>query len=555
MRKLSRRIWPQFAAAGLWITSTIAQVDAVLLAGGPPALQRSGPVKAGTSSIRGPRAGFARLNPSSNPVLQVSGSTAVAVPQELPPAARDEFVKPVETTDVTLIDLPSALQLAGVQNPQIVIAYQRVLATTAAEQLAAAQWLPNLNVGTNYDAHQGALQQASGNILTVNRNSLYVGAGANAVAAGSVNIPGIQYNLNISQSIYNYLISEQLEEQSRFADRTVRNDVQKLVAQAYGGLLRAEGLRAIAFQTRDYATEVARVTLAYAKTGQGRQSDADRAATELSRREGDVLAREGDVLTASARLNQLLYFESSTRLHPTDNWVVPRVIVPDAIPLTELLAISLYHRPELGERRTAVHAAMLGLDAAKTLPFSPQVIAGFSAGEFGGGSDLVASDRTPRFGAPINQPRFGSFAPRSDVDVVAFWSLQNLGFGNKAQIDSARSRLNASDFERLIVLNQIRAEVAEAYARVQTLQAQFEILRKSVESSQTAFREDFIRTRQNEGRPIEVLDSLRLLARAREAYLNALVDFNAAQFALYTAVGQPPADLLMRPTSEIDEAK
>jgi hypothetical protein len=47
--------------------------------------------------------------------------------------------------------------------------------------------------------------------------------------------------------------------------------------------------------------------------------------------------------------------------------------------------------------------------------------------------------------------------------------------------------------------------------------------------------------------PIEVLDSLRLLYRARIDYLNTIVDYNLAHFALYTAIGQPPADLLVRP--------
>ena len=97
------------------------------------------------------------------------------------------------------IDLASALQLAGVENPEILIARQRVLEAVAVRQLAAAQILPSLNLGMNYDAHTGPLQQSSGNILKVNRSALYVGAGANAVAAGTVNIPGLVYNLNVSE--------------------------------------------------------------------------------------------------------------------------------------------------------------------------------------------------------------------------------------------------------------------------------------------------------------------------------------------------------------------
>jgi outer membrane protein TolC len=55
------------------------------------------------------------------------------------------------------------------------------------------------------------------------------------------------------------------------------------------------------------------------------------------------------------------------------------------------------------------------------------------------------------------------------------------------------------------------------------------------------------RTRNNLGLPIELLDSLRLVARSRQAYLDAIIDYNRAQFELFVALGQPPADFLARP--------
>ena len=44
-----------------------------------------------------------------------------------------------------------------------------------------------------------------------------------------------------------------------------------------------------------------------------------------------------------------------------------------------------------------------------------------------------------------------------------------------------------------------------------------------------------------------MLDSLRLLGRGLYAYLDAIIDYNRAQFELYVALGQPPADCLARP--------
>ena len=50
-------------------------------------------------------------------------------------------------------------------------------------------------------------------------------------------------------------------------------------------------------------------------------------------------------------------------------------------------------------------------------------------------------------------------------------------------------------------------------------------LEESVKSGEESFREDIIRIRQ-EGLPIELLDSLRLLGRAREQYLEAIIGYN-----------------------------
>jgi outer membrane protein TolC len=442
------------------------------------------------------------------------------------------------------IDLPSTLRLAGVENPEILIARQRVVEVAALRMYAAAQLLPNINAGMNVDSHRGVLQQSSGNILRVDRDALNVGLGANAVAAGTVNIPGIFYNVNVSQAIFGWLEVRQVVRQREFESIAVRNDVLLRTATGYVELLRAEGLRAIAVRNRDEAREIARLTADYAITGKGKQSDADRAATVLARRNDLVLAAEGQVLTAAARLAQLLNLDPSLPLHATDGWVVPAPIVPDPIPLEQLLYVATQQRPELGAQRAAIREAALALHAAKVLPFSPNVLAGFSTSEFGGGSNLVAR---PGGFLGFAESRFGNFAQRADADVVLYWTAQNMGLGNCAQVKLARSQLRIADLELLRVLNQVRAEVATAYARTHARFAQIDVAERAVRNGQRAYQEDMIRVRGGKGLPIELLDSFRLLASARDQYLNAISDYNAAQFELYVALGQPPANTLARP--------
>jgi len=448
------------------------------------------------------------------------------------------------------IDLTSALRLAGVENLELVQARQRVEVAVAIQQLAAAQILPNINAGTNYDAHTGNLQQASGNILNLQRSALYVGAGANAVAAGTVSIPGVQWNLNVSESIFNYLAGRQRSEQSRFATQAVENEVLLKVASAYTDLLQAHGGFSLAIITRNDAREVARLTANYAKTGEGRESDAERAATELRRREEGVIEARAEVGQTSRRLAELLNLNVTTPLKPVETQVVPQSIIPNRIPLSELVAIALLDRPELKARQAAIQAAMLELSSAKILPFSPQVMVGLSGGVFGGGSNLVASSTPPTVGLPPNQPRFGDFKDRTDIDAILYWSLRNMGLGNKALIDVARSRTAIADLEQQATLDQVRREVADAFVRIHIRFAEIEARARGVRSGTSALAEDFIRVQGREGLPIEVLDSLRHLATERRDYLDAIVDYNKAQFELYVALGKPPADMLARPVPQ-----
>jgi outer membrane protein TolC len=490
-------------------------------------------------------------------LLGVGAATAIA---QQPPAPR-AAVKPAPLTlpepppntilqlGENPIDLGTALRLAGAENPELLLARERVSEVTAVRQLAAAQLLPNLNLGTNYDLHRGVLQQSNGNILQVHRDALYLGLGAGAVAAGTVSMPGLNYNLNVGEAWFGFLQVRQRVAAAGATARAAEHDVLLRVCLGYTDLLRATGRRSIAERNRAEVAEVARLTAVYAKTGQGRQSDADRAAVELRRRDAEFTQAEADLLTASARLAQLLNLNPSTRLKPIDGWAVPAPVVPDPVPLAELLAIALTQRPELAARRAEIRESLYALSSARLLPFSPNLILGLSGGGFGGGSDLVSSP--PGFvagnGQRIIAPRFSNLDGRTDFDVVVFWTFRNLGVGNVALVRAADSRVRQTRLREVETLNRVRVEVAEAHARVAARFAQIEYAEKAVRASQEGYREDLTRIRGGQGLPLEVLDSVRLLSRSRYEYLDAILDYNRAQFELWVALGRPPANCLARP--------
>ncbi len=438
------------------------------------------------------------------------------------------------------IDLACALRLAGVENPEILIARQRVVGAEAMRLAAFAQILPNLNVGINYDAHTGPVQQSDGNILKVNREALYLGLGSGAIAAGTVNIPGVLWTGNPGGIVFDILAARQTVRVKQFDSLAVRNQIFLQVANGYMELLRAEGRRAVANKNRDDAHVIARLTAANAAKGQRRDADANRAAAEYADRINYSVDAENQMLVASARLAALINVPPSIQLHGHDGWVVPTPIVPEPIPMRELLLMAINRRPELEARRAAIRAATNELRKAQILPFSPNVWGGLSAGTFGGGSNIAAANG-------FNESRFGNLAPRLDVDAVLYWTAQNMGLGNFAQIRFARSERRISELEYVRDLNMVRNDVARAYAGIHARFAQIKIAQDSVASAQKAFEEDYKRIITTDtGLPIELINSFRLLAQGRNNYLDAVVNYDESQFAMYVALGQPPASLLAR---------
>src|SRR5262249_47652709 len=123
------------------------------------------------------------------------------------------------------IDLAAALQLAGVQNPEIRLAQERVTEAIAERQLAAAQFLPSLQAGFNLNSHEGTLMATNGTVIKVNRESMYFGLGAGAVGAGTVTVPGVVWANNLSQVYFQTLYQRQRVRVAQWQSEAERNQV------------------------------------------------------------------------------------------------------------------------------------------------------------------------------------------------------------------------------------------------------------------------------------------------------------------------------------------
>src|SRR5579875_304369 len=452
------------------------------------------------------------------------------------------------------LSLAAALAQAGMENPVINIARQAVQSARGLQLQARVLLLPSVNVGANYDDHTGPLQASFGAIRKVDRDAIYYGLGANTVAAESIKIPGLLISTPLTDAIFEPRAARFLVANRNFLATATRNDIFLEVSTTYLALMNAETRLAIIRQSERDFEEVARLTASFANRGKGRYGDAERAAADLQALRYEERQAQQDVAVASADLAQLLNLDPSIRLVTGDVPLQVVQFVDPQIPLPKLLEIAEQNHPAILAASAAVRGSQVRVRQETTRPLLPILWMGFSTGDFGGGAVATTSgtgvfnphtgneNLVPSITAARGKttPPFGKISGRIDVDVLAYWQLQNMGFGNLAHIRERRAQRNQAEANRLRVLNEVREQVSVAY---NTSAEQFRAIalqRRRVQEATDGFQRDLITAFRGVVLPIEVLDNAKRLRAAREALLEAVIGFDRAQFQLFVALGQPP---------------
>ncbi|MBS0210291.1 MAG: TolC family protein [Planctomycetes bacterium] len=432
------------------------------------------------------------------------------------------------------IDLVTTLRLADGSNLQVAVAREQIRQAWAQYQGSRVLWLPSLRGGLNYNRHDGPIQNINGTILPVSRSLFYSGLGAGAAGAGSPILPGLYANFDLADAIFQPLATRQTALAQRHAAAATTNDMLLRVSQGYLELLRAAEDIAIADEAQQNAQYLFDLTSTYAQSGQGLRADADRAEAELSLRKNDLLRAQENLRVTSARLAQLLRLDPTVQLAPLDDTIVPLNLVPAEASLHELVAQGLTLRPEIGQNRHLVAAAVARMRREQYAPLVPSVLVGASYGTFGGGQNASVS----------------GFGGRFDADAVAWWELRNLGFGDAAARSQTRSVVRQANEQQLATMDLVAREVVEAHTQVAARLAQIETARLGVEAAKASHERNVARIRDVQGLPIEVLQSNQALTGARREYLRAMIDYNLAQFALYRAIGWPAMPAAIDPPAK-----
>jgi outer membrane protein TolC len=451
---------------------------------------------------------------------------------------------------VTLLD---ALRVAALANLDIAQARAIVEQVQAARLRADVAILPNATAGANYVYHTGHIQRTEGNVINVNRDSLFVGGGPNL-------------SFGLSEALFGPPVARAVVFAAEAGAARVTNDTLLAVADAYFAILRARRRVARIDETLDFLTSGQRIELrgnspgllplirAFVANGAALPSDQARVEVEVERRLEERSAALQDLRVAMAELARLLHQDPTVLLWPLEDFRVPMPLPGDTWAEQDIVALveeALRNRPDLAEQRALVRAALGRLRTAQYRPLLPNAILSYNAGEFGGGPPVVGLTRTGGlvFG---HSGQIANMGPRTDFDVSLVWRLQNLGFGNLAEVREQRALHEQSVLRLELTADRVASQVVQAQEQVLRSRERVWRTRASLydESGQPAgvvfrsVRLNFLRIRGGEGRPLEVLDSIRSLNDVLEAYGGDLTDYERSRFRLLVALGLPARALL-----------
>ena len=434
------------------------------------------------------------------PATPFSASGKPAVPESTKSA----------TPEVMPIDFNTALRLADQNNPAIALVRERIQQAVAQQQRAQSLWLPDLEVGPNYTLHDGPIQATEGNIETVHRSALFAGVGPSLV-------------LNPGEAYYANLAARQVTSAYQANASGVTNDTLLQVAIAYVDVLQAQGELEINTQTLANAKVLVDLISSFERNGKGVAADTARARVEASTRERERFELQAQLAARQARLAQLLRLSPEVSLKTAEKNIQKWELVTTDQPVQSLIATALMQRPELEENRARIAASLELWRAAKVQPLLPSLRLGYAVGTYGGGPDDFV----------------GNFGTRSDLSATLSWQLYGLGMGNQAVIAEKRSEYAQAIFKKDGLEAIVAEQVVSAYQQVANRSREFKPAHEAVTAALESYRlnEERIRRAPEQGRPIELLQAIQALARARSDELALFTDYNRGQFQLFASLG------------------
>jgi outer membrane protein TolC len=427
------------------------------------------------------------------------------------------------------INLPTAMKLGNARGLDIELAARRLQVAGAQLQAARVLWLPSLIFGADYNRHDGPIQEIQGPVIDASRSSFIVGGAPYAVFA-------------VADAIFSPLAVRQTVRARQAQVQAAANDTLMAVTQAYFNVQQARGELAGYRDALNYAADLLR-RLEKLAPGLTPALEVNRARTLAARLRQVALQSENNWRRASAELLRVLYLDPTLVVEPLEPPHLRVSLMPLDKPVDDLIPIALTNRPELAAQQALVQASLRLLRLEKMRPLIPSILLR------GWSTPVTGTLAFGYFGGGVNG-NMSNFNMREDWDIQALWTLQNMGFGNRALIRQRAADNRVALVELFRVQDRVAAEVVEAYSLAQTAEGRIREAEDELRDAQALVREVLKALgetqRLGEGgpiqlvtRPLDVVTAVQMLQQAYADFYFSIADYNRAQFQLYRALGNP----------------
>lgn len=408
-----------------------------------------------------------------------------------------------------MIDLPTALKLAGMNDLDLALIRQAENQAKAANDAATLRFFPWLNAGAGYLKDTGGAQAFGGNVSSVNQE-LYQ-------RSVSVNLP-----LELGSALFGKLAARQLQAAAAFDTEAQHSDTLFAAASAYFDLVNAAAVQDIASEalrnSRDYEQQLDRGYHA----GIINRTELLRVSVQTQRDQVIFRQAQAEVRSASAALATRLRLDPTLDLEPTERIAAPATLVSVDLPVRDLVKDALASRPELKASSATVAAADEQRLAAKYGPLIPSLGAQAVYGQVRGGPDGDLSD----------------WLSSHQYIVGLSWRLGPGGLFDFSRTEAANSQLRHQQLLNTRLQNDISQQVVDAYEAARAALDETALARRSVELADESLTLSEQRREFGVYAVLEVIQAQQDLTQARTDYSRALTQYAKAQYGLARATAR-----------------
>jgi outer membrane protein len=289
--------------------------------------------------------------------------------------------------------------------------------------------------------------------------------------------------------------------------------------KAYYDLAAAQGKYRAHQRMFETSQDIIRQIEVTVKAGMRYKSDLLLAKSNLNNAKIQMSKAKQDLVEQSNQLMNTLNIESDSVVLVSKDSVLVPVDFLDKFSLGQLDS-AYQQRPEIRQVEHQIRAFEKKKKKVTTGYFIPNVNAGVFDGLYG-----------------------SAFSPegnRLNINAGIHWNLPlgEIFYGGQRKEYEAAIQMN--NYKLQDTRNTVRQEVLDAYKSIQEAELRVDLAKEQVEFASDALRQNQARQEVGIAMPLEVFEAQEYKIEAQINYLEAVADYNKAQYAFYVAVGNTP---------------